>query len=115
MNNLQYYRDRKKKLKLTNDAIAEISGIPKRTVEDFFRGASQNPRIDTVQAIERALGISHEPEWTDEEKALGVGNHPTYLSEEEWEWIELRNEILSVKSPEYLEAIINLIKTAIKN
>ena len=58
MDNLQFYRNKKKELKLTNEDIAKMSGIPKRTVEDFFRGAAQNPRIDTVLAIERALGLN---------------------------------------------------------
>ncbi len=58
MQNLQFYKNRKKQLKLTNQAISDLSGIPKRTVEDFFSGTSENPRIDTVEAIERALGLS---------------------------------------------------------
>lgn len=58
MKNLEFYKTRKKELKLTNKKISNISGIPLRTVEDFFRGAYQNPRIDTVEAIERALGLN---------------------------------------------------------
>lgn len=59
MYTLEFYKQRKKELKLTNQKIAEISGIPKRTIEDFFCGASQDPRISTVQAIERALGLDN--------------------------------------------------------
>lgn len=51
-------KQRKKELKITNDELSEKSGIPKRTIEDIFRGATKNPRIDTMQAIERALGIN---------------------------------------------------------
>ena len=36
MQNLQFYKVRKKQLKLTNLLIAEKSGLPRRTVEDFF-------------------------------------------------------------------------------
>lgn len=67
-------RARKKELKLTNEDIANLSGIPKRTVEDIFRGKTEHPRIDTMQAIERALGLENEKSPTDElsegEKAL---------------------------------------------
>ncbi len=55
MNNLQFYKARKKQLKLTNLQICELSGLPKRTVEDFFRGASANPRIDTVKQSIKCL------------------------------------------------------------
>ena len=71
---LAFLRARKKELKLTNDDISSISGIPKRTVEDIFRGKTENPRIDTMQAIERALGLENEKTPPDElsegEKAL---------------------------------------------
>lgn len=66
MQNLQFYKLTKKKLKMTNQQISDKSGIPKRTVEDFFRGASKNPRIDTIEAIERALGIKSSPIIKDE-------------------------------------------------
>ena len=48
---------RKKELKMTLDDIAEKSGIPKRTLEDIFRGATKNPRVDTMAAIEQALEL----------------------------------------------------------
>ena len=60
MKNLQFYKDTKKKLKMTIQQISEKSGLPRRTIEDFFREASKNPRIDTVEAIERALGIKND-------------------------------------------------------
>ncbi len=69
--NIEPYKKRKKELKLTNSDIAERSGISKRTVEDFFRGFTEHPRIDTVQAIEKALGLDNSP-WTEEDYANGV-------------------------------------------
>lgn len=66
-------KQRKKELKITNDELSEKSGIPKRTIEDIFRGATKNPRIDTMQAIERALGLddkSEKPILSEEEKEL---------------------------------------------
>lgn len=76
MKNLQFYRNRKKELKLTNEEVAKRSGIPKRTVEDFFRGAAQNPRIDTVEAIERALGLNEKsPSGDRKGKWINVYGH----------------------------------------
>jgi transcriptional regulator with XRE-family HTH domain len=64
----------KKQKKLTLQEIADASGIPKRTVDDIFSGKTKHPRIDTMQAIERALGITPGqevlPEYTEEEKQL---------------------------------------------
>ena len=57
MHSLEFYKAKKKELHLTNDKVSEISGLPKRTVEDFFAGISKDPRASPLEAIERALGI----------------------------------------------------------
>lgn len=115
MYSLDFYKARKKKLHLTNDKVAEISGLPKRTVEDFFRGASQDPRTSTLEAIERALGLDQpKPAWTEEDKALGVGDHPVHLSEEEWTWLELRSVLLDVMGKDYLNALIKMLEEIIR-
>ena len=114
MQNLQFYKVRKKQLKLTNLLIAEKSGLPRRTVEDFFSGSTTNPRIDTVLAINKVLGIKSDADWTDEDTVAGVGNHSTFLSAAEWEWLELRSEIIEARGEEYLNTLIELIKTLSK-
>lgn len=52
------WKQRKKELGLNYEKIAELAGISKRSVEDIFRGYTTTPRIDTVEAIERALGLN---------------------------------------------------------
>ncbi len=106
----------KKEKKMTLQEIAENSGIPKRTVDQIFSGKTKNPRIDTMQAIERALGIeNHSPlEWTDADRALGVGNHKIILSEDDWEWLELKSETLRKKGNDYYEMLKRMIKAAIE-
>ena len=59
MYDIDLWKKRKKKLKLTLDDIAQTTGIGISTIKDIFRGATYAPRIDTVQAIEAALGITH--------------------------------------------------------
>lgn len=49
--------ERKKELGITFDELAKKSGVPKRTIVGVFRGYVQTPRVDTVEAIERALGL----------------------------------------------------------
>lgn len=46
-----------KKNKITYDELSERSGIPVSTLNYIFTGRTENPRTDTMQAIERALGI----------------------------------------------------------
>ena len=57
MYDLQLWKARKKELKLTLDDIAEQTNISISTIKDIFRGATYAPRVDTVQAIERVLGL----------------------------------------------------------
>lgn len=104
---LSIWRAQKDKLKLKYDEIAERSNIPKGTIQNIFAGYIDNPRIDTVQAIERALGLS---EWSAEEKAEGVGNHAVELNGDELEWLELRSEILRVYGSDYLATLVAMLK-----
>lgn len=112
MINIELWNKRKKELGWTLDDIAEKSGISRRTVARVFSGNPKypDPTYNTVQAIERALGLSKEPEWTDEEKAQGVGSYSVKLSADEWEWLELRSELLEAGGQEYLDTITTLLQ-----
>ena len=93
--------------KITYEELATRSSIPIGTLKSIFSGRTPNPRIDTMQAIERALGLT---EWTAEEKELGVGEHAVVLSPEEWQWMELRSEIIRLHGEEYLDTLTDLIQ-----
>ena len=57
------YKKYKKILKekgITYQELADMSGIPKDTIQSIMIGRSINPRIDTILAIEKALGIETE-------------------------------------------------------
>lgn len=58
--NIEQLKAEKKRQKKTLQQIADLSGVPKRTVDDIFSGHTKNPRIDTMRAIEEALGIYQE-------------------------------------------------------
>ena len=47
--------------KITYERLSELSKIPIGTLRDIFRGATKNPRIDTMDAIEEALGLKEQP------------------------------------------------------
>lgn len=110
---VELWKQQKKRLGLKYDDIAAMSNIPKGTIQNIFAGYIDNPRIDTVQAIEKALGLSPSA-WTEEEKAEGVGRHPTYLSEDEIEWLELRSEILEKRGNEFYAGLVTTLKALIK-
>ena len=62
---LELWKKVKKEKKMTLLQISQLSGIPKRTVDDIFAGVTKNPRVDTMQAIEKALGLEKEKAPTD--------------------------------------------------
>lgn len=55
--NLQKWKEAKKCLQLSYDEIALRANIPKTTLTNIFTGRTENPRIDTVKAIEKALEL----------------------------------------------------------
>ena len=66
--NLELWKKIKKEKKLTLQEISNLSEIPKRTIEDIFSGKTPTPRTNTVQAIEKALGINENKIELSEEK-----------------------------------------------
>ena len=70
--NLELWKQKRKALKLDYQTLAEKAGVSLNTIKNIFRGATTDPRIETVQRIEEVLGLSQEeePEYTDDEKEL---------------------------------------------
>lgn len=110
---LNLWKQEKRKQKLTLAQIAEKANLPLGSVQNIFAGYVPNPRIDTVMSIEKALGLKNVYEWTEEEKALGVGRLAIYLTDDEFDWLELRSEILRTKGAEYLQTIEVMINAII--
>ena len=93
MFNLELWKKRKNELQWTYDEIAKNAKVSKRTVADIFRGFTTDPRIDTVQSIEKALGLPSS-EWTDEERAEGVTDSvKAVITADEAELLDLYREI----------------------
>ena len=62
--NIEELKKMKEKAKLTNQEIAELSGIPVSTVNKIFSGATQNPRYATLLAIEEVLNVKEKLPFT---------------------------------------------------
>jgi transcriptional regulator with XRE-family HTH domain len=88
MVDLQLWKAKKKELKLSLQDIANITDISISTLKDILRGATTDPRIETVQRIERALGLD-EPAETEQDNELLALLHQ--MTEEEI--IELTNYV----------------------
>jgi DNA-binding helix-turn-helix protein len=46
--------------KISYEKLSQMSEIPLNTLKNIFSGKTLNPRIDTVQSIEIALGLENE-------------------------------------------------------
>lgn len=66
--NIEDLKRRKKELKITFEELSAKTDIAVSTLKEIFRGATKSPRIDTLEAIEKALQID-----SDEERIRSIG------------------------------------------
>lgn len=66
--NLELWKKIKKEKGITIEEIAQKANLPKGTVQNIFCGYVPNPRMYTIQAIEKALGINENKIELSEEK-----------------------------------------------
>ena len=52
---IEELRRRKKELNLTNQEIADLSGLPLSTVQKILAGVTRSPRYDSIAALEKVL------------------------------------------------------------
>lgn len=57
---IELWKKRKKELHWTHDDLARESGVSRRTIARIFAGKpnTPSPTLNTIEAIERALGIT---------------------------------------------------------
>ena len=53
---LEKINDFKKQVGITNETLAELSGVPKSTIDKITSGTTSDPRLETIKSIMRALG-----------------------------------------------------------
>lgn len=112
MASIEALKRAKKLHKLTLDELAARSGVAKRTIEDIFQGKTKNPRVDTMQALESALGLA--PTFTEEERALGLSDdHPIVLSDDDRELINLFAEAEEKLGKAYVRGVKQMVRLAI--
>lgn len=111
MINLDLWKQRKKELNLNYDDLARISGVSKRSIEEIFRGATPTPRISTVQAIERALGISSGA-WVENDNASSAYIPKRCETALEAQMLDLFREVRDMHGEKGQERAIQLVRTA---
>ena len=85
---IELWKKQKKELKLTFDDLAELSGVSRRQLFYLFNGNAKNTGIETVQRIERALGLEKEK------------SPPSELTEGEQELITLIKQLTDEEAEE---------------
>lgn len=89
--------------KITYKELSEQSGVPESTLKNLFSGATTNPRISTMQAIERALGIDKQP-------AAPISNE---ITEDRLQALGFDLTAISDLSEEDLQLIRSTLKTLV--
>lgn len=107
MASIEALKKAKKEQKLTLDELATRSGVAKRTIEDILQGKTKNPRVDTMQALERALGLA--PSFTEADQAKGAGNAPIALSDRDLNTLGRINRAEDVLGEAYVDAVLDLL------
>ncbi len=96
---------------LSIEELSERANLPKSTVEKILFGVVKHPRIDTMQAIERALGLA--PTFTDEERALGLSDsHAIVLSDKDRYRFHVLSRADEILGEEFVDAQIKLLEIA---
>ena len=101
-----------KQHKITYDELARRTGLSKSCITKIFAGYAKYPRIDTMQAIERALGLDRsELRFTAEDKAAGIEPTPTaILTADELELLEAYRAIKDEQGEKTAHAIRTLVQ-----
>lgn len=105
--NLELWKKIKKEKKLTIAQIANEANLPKGTVQNIFCGYIPNPRVDTVKAIETALGLNaSQPYTTTNAKTEGSTSS---LTEKETRLISAFNGLIPPMQDYILDMVEKLV------
>ncbi len=101
-----------KENKITYEELSQKSGLSISTIKKVFAGISPYPRLDTVQAIENALGLSDDI--TAEDIANGwVSTKKISISPKEEEMLIVFRELGDKLGEAAQDAAISFIKNMI--
>lgn len=96
---LEKISEYKKKLNLTTEELSVRSGVPVGTLNKILNGATKDPKLETLKAIAKVLGLSLND--FDDEHETSSQTLAAHFSENEFteaELEEIRNFAEFVKS-----------------
>ena len=96
---IQAIKKHLKENKITYDELAARSGLSISTIKKIFSGISQYPRVDTMQAIERALGAV---------------STPTVLSDRDLNTLAKINRAEDVLGTEYVDRYLGVLELTVE-
>lgn len=97
---LEKIAEYKKRLGLTTEELSKRSGVPIGTLNKILSGATRDPKLETLKAIARVLGLSLN-DFDDEYSPSSVETIAAHLDGEDLtpeEQEEVKNFIKYVKS-----------------
>lgn len=98
---LEIIAQKKKELGITNEELSKRSGVPKGTIDKILSGVTKDPKLETLKAIARVLGLSlddfddkpkREPTYADVELLI-ARNGKQMSTEQKMKLIKLLSEI----------------------
>ncbi len=102
----------------TQEEIAHLLGISYQAYAHYEKNR-RDPSPEQLLRLSDFYGVTvdyllEHNEITPKEKALGVGRRAIYLSEDEFDWLELRSEVIRTKGEDYLKTLITMIEAVTK-
>lgn len=98
---LDIISQKKKELGMTNEELSKRSGVPKGTIDKILSGVTKDPKLETLKAIAKVLGLSlddfddkpkREPSYEDVELLI-ARNGKQMSTEQKMRLIKLLSEI----------------------
>ena len=96
---------------ITQKDLSQMANIPLQTIRKIFAGYTSHPRIDTMQAIERALGLNSAQSYAND--GLKTESAAKSLSEKETRLLDAFNGLIPPMQDYILEMIEKLVDVII--
>lgn len=101
---IEEMKARKRELGLSNETLAQLSGIPFSTVQKIFSGMTRSPRQKTIQALEKILTSSPPPCLAKKQGEYTLEDYYAIPDERRVELID--GEIFDMAAPSALHQMI---------
>lgn len=93
---------------ITQKELAQKANIPLQTIRKIFAGYTAHPRIDTIQAIEKALGLDEASKYSH--TSVKSNNLTNPLSKKETRLLDAFNALIPPMQEYILEMVEKLVK-----